>query len=139
MTSSRLRELSRLASPAPWKSGLDFTEVANIGTLDIGSEFTYIKRGDRLIPRSGRLVANMTGPQGGARDSEALNEARSTANVRLVVALRNDAEKYADLRDAAKALMDNVDSREKGLSGYYIDAQRFVALRAALAALGGEE
>lgn len=105
VTASRLRELSRAASPGPW--GGTFT---HLGVVDgVGSSY---------------VIDDPTADQG---------------DLDLVVALRNDAEKYADLRDAAKALMDNVDSREKGLSGYYIDAQRFVALRAALAALGGEE
>lgn len=36
------------------------------------------------------------------------------------------------IEDAARALLAVVDGREKGLRGYYIDAKRFDALRAAL-------
>lgn len=124
VTSSRLRELSRLASPAPW----------DVGRTSINGE--SLLRTDKVNDFSSRSVQ------------------MQTVNAELIVALRNDAEKYADLRDAVKAYKDAVDAREAladadGVAGgeepgqlarYYIaETNAYSAMLAALAALGGEE
>lgn len=75
MTSSRLRELSRLASPAPWR------EAGRPARLVAADGIDILAYGDEVGPFFYRP------------DDED-----------LVVALRNDAEKYADLRDAGRAL-----------------------------------
>lgn len=126
MTSSRLRELSRLASPAPWEHAIDPVRGP---TYEIWADF-----------------ANRIGCHIGTPDAA------------LIVALRNDAEKYADLRDAVKAYKDATDKREAFDAEYAemwesdkphhahkvaalmtVETNAYRAMLAALAALGGEE
>ena len=118
MTSSRLRELSRLASPAPW-----FAEKMPYSLFD-----------------KGRLVPVITlGTHDAIHVVTPDTEKDDYANAELLVSLRNDAEKYADLRDAAKEMLEALsDTRYHGIElGALGDPMR--SLRAALAALGGEE
>lgn len=82
MTSSRLRELSRAASPAPWVA-----ERMLYSLFDKGRQVPVITIGiDDAIYAVTPDV-----------------EEDDYANAKLLVALRNDAEKYADLRDAVEA------------------------------------
>lgn len=113
VTSSRLRELSRLASPAPWVTR---SRELWSGDSRVG-EFDFMATSER----------------------SRVSLVESQDNARLVVALRNDAEKYADLRDAAKEMLEALsDTRYHGIElGALGDPMR--SLRAALAALGGEE
>ena len=114
VTSSRLRELSRLASPAPW-----FAEKMPYSLFD-----------------KGRLVPVITlGTHDAIHVVTPDTEKDDYANAELLVALRNDAEKYADLRDAAVELLKRLDEMLIGPD----TRNKMLALRAALAALGGEE
>lgn len=117
MTSSRLRELSRLASPAPWRVAI--VEAAD--SLSYRHDIdTVVEAGD-----GDTLIAGMLGPV-----------EMDDPNASLVVALRNDAEKYADLRDAAHEVVAAYDAL---VSGKPMPSYGAVdRLRAALAAFGGE-
>lgn len=154
MTSSRLRELSRLASPAPWVASgevgplswqsYEMTPTDEGGAVSIGDFHSgdyivqHIQSGGRDIPLSASRVV------GGEEHPTA---SIGNANAALVVALRNDAEKYADLRDAVEAYKKATDMREtlaaeNNRSEYAVacvnETNAYNAMLAALAALGGE-
>lgn len=85
MTPSTLRELSRAASPAPWRAAM----VEATDSLSYRHDIdTVVETGD-----GDTLIAGMLGPV-----------EMDDPNAALIVALRNDAEKYADLREAGRAL-----------------------------------
>lgn len=121
MDTNTLRELSRAATPAPWrallyKTGHDF-EPPTIIEPNINCGNGY----------DGEIKAD---------------------DCRLIVALRNDAEKYADLVDAVKAYRKATDMREtlaaeNNRSEYAVacvnETNAYRAMLAALAALGGED
>ena len=79
MTPSTLRELSRAASPAPWTDNHE-------GRTDTGCRYVCIHDAHGSEVVGGEW--DYTTPEDHA----------------LLVALRNDAEKYADLREAGRAL-----------------------------------
>lgn len=112
---ARLREMSRAASPAPWLTD----EPANW-------------RG--LLARVCTAKYEAICPV----DLSGWGRRRGLANAALIVALRNDAEKYADLVEAAAALVALHNApwhSQPDMEGAQDDA--VAALRAALAALGG--
>lgn len=142
VTSSRLRELSRAASPAPWVASgevgplswqsYEMTPTDEGGAVSIGDFHSgdyivqHIQSRGRDIPLSASRVVS---------GEEHPTASIGNANAALLVSLRNDAEKYADLRDAVEAYRDCL----KGAFTPATAAMRRDAMFAALAALGGEE
>ncbi len=116
-TSAKLRKMARAASPAPWTFST-----------------TPQPNGCPIIGSKGIMVAMLAHSIHEPRDREI-----GLANAKIIVTLRNETERRADLEDAVRNFLAVVDEREKGLTGYYIDAKRFDALRVALAALNDTE
>lgn len=127
VTSSRLRELSRLASPAPWQHvRLD---------MQVDDFAAYAASCVEAGPLEDIHAVLCNKPDGAADVAHTGNGPTSPENAALIVALRNDAEKYADLRDAANEVVAAYDALVNGKPmPSYGAVDR---LRAALAALDG--
>lgn len=118
MTPSRLRELSRAASPAPWRC-----EPNGSGSYGHPRDCPTYIRDNPPGDSDGYVVAAVVAECVPQHD----------ANARLVVALRNDAEKYADLRDAVKEARDAFNAPWHSVPD--MERVRYLALTKAFAAL----
>ena len=142
MDTNTLRELSRAASPAPWgiacycPHNLMVKSATDEGALN--SYFAGIVPGEGVTVDEDISVAPMTEKVADFLDyhrERPPGNPGPTPNAALIVALRNDAEKYADLRDAGMALAARLHEMYLGAE----TREKLAVFVAALAALGGEE
>jgi len=123
MDTNTLRELSRAASPAPWEVGGPYPGTSIIRMTGPGVGWPEPE------PPEYDAVAVIDGRTEGEPNTVA------RADAALIVALRNDAEKYADLREAGMALAARLHEMYLGAE----TREKLAVFVAALAALGGEE
>lgn len=89
---SRLRELSRAASPAPWFGG-------HLSEAGSGCDCTYVLNEHQM----GDVATFAVRKDGDEFGAEYPTKAQCVANMALTNALRNRAERIADVLDAVAA------------------------------------